>query len=273
MDRLAFEQLISTWLDDRENSDLCRQIDAACADDPACRRLVAEYEKLDSLVRHASDQPLAVDWPAFKAVVSSEIAAATQPDTAAKLDRLLQTALPAVEPQVNWQRFGRRVSQAIDQSVATRRVLRLSRWRAAALAGLAAAAALLLCFGLPLEQAPVAQPSAPSAGVVSGQPQVASERPSHPAETEPPGIHPPKVTIALGEPHEMIAPPAGAAVATAAQPPAAMVRVQVHEEPGQPPALARTASRQGQRTSEPEVFFMLEPPDPTVLASAAGFGY
>jgi hypothetical protein len=271
MDRLAFEQLISTWLDDRENSDLCRQIDAACADDPACRRLVAEYEKLDSLVRHASDQPLAVDWPAFKAVVSSEIAAATQPDTAAKLDRLLQTALPAVEPQVNWQRFGRRVSQAIDQSVATRRVLRLSRWRAAALGGLAAAAALLLWFGLPPEQAPVAQPSAPPAGVVE-QPLVATEQTLLPAAPEP-SARPPKVTIALGEPHEMIAPPAGAAVATAAQPPAAMVRVQVHEEPGQPPALARTASRQGQRTSEPEVFFMLEPPDRTVLASAAGFGY
>ena len=271
MDRLAFEQLISTWLDDRENSDLCRQIDAACADDPACRRLVAEYEKLDSLVRHASDQPLAVDWPAFKAVVSSEIAAATQPDTAAKLDRLLQTALPAVEPQVNWQRFGRRVSQAIDQSVATRRVLRLSRWRAAALGGLAAAAALLLWFGLPPEQAPVAQPSAPPAGVVE-QPLVATEQTLLPAAPEP-SARPPKVTIALGEPHEMIAPPGGAAVATAAQPPAAMVRVQVHEEPGQPPALARTASRQGQRTSEPEVFFMLEPPDRTVLASAAGFGY
>ena len=271
MDRLAFEQLISTWLDDRENSDLCRQIDAACADDPACRRLVAEYEKLDSLVRHASDQPLAVDWPAFKAVVSSEIAAATQPDTAAKLDRLLQTALPAVEPRVNWPRFARRVSQAIDQSAATRRVLRLSRWRAAALGGLAAAAALLLWFGLPPEQAPVAQPSAPPAGVVE-QPLVATEQTLLPAAPEP-SARPPKVTIALGEPHEMIAPPAGAAVATAAQPPAAMVRVQVHEEPGQPPALARTASRQGQRTSEPEVFFMLEPPDRTVLASAAGFGY
>jgi hypothetical protein len=272
MDRLAFEQLISDWLDDRENSELRRLIDAACADDPACRRLVAEYEKLDSLIRQAPVQPLAVDWPAFKAAVSSEIAAFdTEPDTAAKLDRLLQTALPAVEPRVNWPRFARRVSQAIDQSAATRRVLRLSRWRAAALGGLAAAAALLLWFGLPPEQAPVAQPSAPPAGVVE-QPLVATEQTLLPAAPEP-SARPPKVTIALAEPHEMVAPPTKAAGALAGQRRAAMVRVHVHEEPGQPPALARTASRQGQRTSEPEVFFMLEPPDRTVLASAAGFGY
>ena len=273
MDRLAFEQLISDWLDDRENSELRRLIDAACADDPACRRLVAEYEKLDSLIRQAPVQPLAVDWPAFKAAVSSEIAASdTEPDTAAKLDRLLQTALPAVEPQVNWPRFARRVSQAIDQSAATRRALRLSRWRAAALGGLAAAAALLLWFGLPPEQTPVAQPSAPPAGAVSEQPLVATDQTLLPAAPEPSG-RPSKVTIALAEPHEMVAPPTKATGALAGQRRAAMVRVHVHEEPGQPPALARTASRQGQRTSEPEVFFMLEPPDRTVLASAAGFGY
>ena len=273
MDRLAFEQLISDWLDDRENSELRRLIDAACADDPACRRLVAEYEKLDSLIRQAPVQPLAVDWPAFKAAVSSEIAAFdTEPDTAAKLDRLLQTALPAVEPQVNWPRFARRVSQAIDQSAATRRALRLSRWRAAALGGLAAAAALLLWFGLPPEQTPVAQPSAPPAGAVSEQPLVATDQTLLPAAPEPSG-RPSKVTIALAEPHEMVAPPTKATGALAGQRRAAMVRVHVHEEPGQPPALARTASRQGQRTSEPEVFFMLEPPDRTVLASAAGFGY
>jgi len=273
MDRLAFEQLISDWLDDRENSELRRLIDAACADDPACRRLVAEYEKLDSLIRQAPVQPLAVDWPAFKAAVSSEIAASdTEPDTAAKLDRLLQTALPAVEPQVNWPRFARRVSQAIDQSAATRRALRLSRWRAAALGGLAAAAALLLWFGLPPEQKPVAQPSAPPAGAVSEQPLVATDQTLLPAAPEPSG-RPSKVTIALAEPHEMVAPPTKATGALAGQRRAAMVRVHVHEEPGQPPALARTASRQGQRTSEPEVFFMLEPPNRTVLASAAGFGY
>ena len=180
MDRLAFEQLISDWLDDRENSELRRLIDAACADDPACRRLVAEYEKLDSLIRQAPVQPLAVDRPAFKAAVSSEIAAFdTEPDTAAKLDRLLQTALPAVEPRVNWPRFARRVSQAIDQSAATRRVLRLSRWRAAALAGLAAAAALLLWFDS-AEQRP-SRSRAPPAGVVE-QPLVATEQTLLPAE-------------------------------------------------------------------------------------------
>ena len=251
-------------VDDRENLNSAT-IDAAWRT-TRLRRLVAEYESsIRSFEAPFSRSP---STARLQSGGSSEIAAFdTEPDTAAKLDRLLQTALPAVEPRVNWPRFARRVSQAIDQSAATRRVLRLSRWRAAALGGLAAAAALLLWFGLPPEQAPVAQPSAPPAGVVE-QPLVATEQTLLPAAPEP-SARPPKVTIALAEPHEMVAPPTKAAGALAGQRRAAMVRVHVHEEPGQP-HFSRFRRSANIRT---EVFFMLEPPDRTVLASAAGFGY
>lgn len=275
MDRLAIEELISAWLDDRQDLDLRRRIDTACACDPACGRLLADYEKLDALIRQAADRPLVVDWADFKIAVSTKVARSVSGAAdSADVDRFLREALPSIEPRINWDRYARRVSRAVDECTTGGRVLRISHWRTvAAVAGLAAAAAVILWIGLPFGEAPVARPSAAPAVAVSKPPASISEQPSPAAAPTASGVQAPAVANGAAEPDKTVAPAAAPAIASAVHRGPAMVRVRVIEESALPPAVAHAGGRQtGQRTSEPEVFFMLEPPDRSVLASAGGFG-
>lgn len=134
-----FEILISDWLGAPDRHDLCAQIEAACADDPALRRLWLQHQRLDRLVRQALPAPSGVDWDAahgrFTAAVAQE-AAEDQPEA-------LSTALaqlPGVEERVDWERFRDRVSTAVERE---RQGGRRRRWPLVGL-GIAAAVALIL---------------------------------------------------------------------------------------------------------------------------------
>jgi hypothetical protein len=273
MDRLAFEQLISAWLDDRQNLTLRRQIDAACAADPVCRQLLAEYERLDQIICQARSRTPAVRWLNFQHAVSAEIAG-TEPAAAdaPEIDSLLRRALPDIEPQIDWVRFAHRVSSAVNETAGPGRVLRLSRWRPVlAVAGLAAAAAVVLWIGLPLGRAPVPGTVAEPAIVMSEPPAPAmgENPPALPSQA----IEIPTVAVALAEPDTPSTPAPAPAVAAATPKSEAIVHVRVIEETPSAPAVTHADRRPGgQPATEPEVFFMLEPPDRTVLASAAGFG-
>jgi hypothetical protein len=269
MDRLEFEQLVSAWLDNRQDLRLRRRIDAACAADPACGRILAGYDKLDSLIRRAIDQPLAVNWLNFKLVVSTEIArTARRAPEPAELDSFLRDALPSIEPRVNWQCYSQRVSRAVDESVTAGRTLRIPRWRSmAAIAGLAAAAAVILWIGLHFGEAPVAQPRPAPAVALHNPPASAVDRSPTPAPAKP-RVQLPVVAVETSEP---VAPRPAPAIAAAIPYNPAIVHVHVIEEPAPTPALAQvTRHGTAERTSEPEVFFMLEPPSGSAFASAGG---
>ena len=51
MDREAFEQLISEWLDEPQRDDLRVLLEQALADNPAWRDLRREYTQLDRLIK------------------------------------------------------------------------------------------------------------------------------------------------------------------------------------------------------------------------------
>jgi hypothetical protein len=269
MDRLTFEQLVSAWLDDRQNNALRRQIDAACVADPACRRLLAQYEKLEPLLQAAAAEAPRVNWQNFRKAVSTEIAR-TAPTTADSpdLDALLCQALPGIETRVDWEHYARRVSGAVDDATFAGRALRLRRWRPImAVAGLAAAAAIILWIGVRPAGSPVAPPPTGPTVAVSEPRAAANDQPA-PAVT--PAAKPPTVAIRIDLPGE---PSAAPAVAVAAPSSPAVVQVRVIEDASRAPAVAQADRREpGNQVSEPEVFFMLEPPGRTVLASAAGFG-
>ena len=272
MDRLTFEQLVSAWLDDRQDDALRRQIDAACAADPACRRLLAQYEKLEPLLQAAAAEAPRVNWQNLRKAVSTEIARTT-PTTADSpdLDALLCQALPGIETRVDWEHYARRVSGAVDDATLAGRALRLRRWRPImTVAGLAAAAAIILWIGVRPAGSRVAPPPIGPAVAVSEPRAAVNDLPVPAVSPAPSTTEPPTVAIRVDVPGE---PSAAPAVAVAVPSGPAVVQVRVIEDSSRAPAVAQADQREpGNQVSEPEVFFMLEPPGRTVLASAAGFG-
>jgi hypothetical protein len=272
MDRLAFEQLVSAWLDDRQNNALRRQINAACAADPACRRLLAQYEKLEPFLRAAAVEAPRVNWQNFRKAVSTEIAR-TAPTTAdsPELDALLCQALPGIETRIDWEHYARRVSGAVDNATFAGRVLHLRHWRPImAVAGLAAAAAIILWIGIRPAGSRVAPPPTGPAVAVSEPRAAVNIQPAPAVSPAPSATEPPTVAIRVDVPGE---PSAAPVVAVAVPSGPAVVQVHVIEDSSHAPAVAQADRREpADQASEPEVFFMLEPPDRTVLASAAGLG-
>ena len=161
MNRDAFEQLVSAWLDEPERTDLQRQVEEAVRLAPELASVLAEWRRFDEAFRGQAPGMRGIDWTTLTTRISAAIdAAAARTADEDALDTALRD-LPSIEPRVDWPRLHERIVAAVrrsDQGVRRR------RWRVvlgtAAVAGLAAAAALVLTV-LP-------NPSAPplSSGVV-----------------------------------------------------------------------------------------------------------
>ena len=167
MDREAFEQLVSEWLDQPQRDDLRVLLEQALADNPAWVGLRREYTQLDRLIKQATSKMPAVDWPLLKRRIMAELtrAVVSHSDDAA-FDERLRAALPAFEGRVDWRAFGRHLSERIELETHIPRVIRLNRWRGTIAAGvLAAAAALLLMLTPPTAQLP-GRKAEPSPGYV-----------------------------------------------------------------------------------------------------------
>ena len=161
MNRDAFEQLVSAWLDEPGCADLWRQVEEAVRLDPELARVLAEWRRFDDLFRSQAPELRRVDWAKLEGHISMAIdaAPANTPDEDA-LDTALRN-LPSIESRVSWPRLHERIVAALRRS--DQRILR-RRWRmvlgTAAVAGLAAAAALVLTI------LPNPSPAPLSSGVV-----------------------------------------------------------------------------------------------------------
>jgi len=161
MNRDAFEQLVSAWLDEPERTDLQRQVEEAVRLDANLVPVLEQWRRFDEAFSGQARELHGVDWTKLKTRISAAIdaAPANTPDEDA-LDTALRN-LPSIESRVSWPRLHERIVAALRRS--DQHILR-RRWRVvlgtAAVAGLAAAAALVLTI-LP-------NPSAPplSSGVV-----------------------------------------------------------------------------------------------------------
>jgi hypothetical protein len=167
MDREAFEQLVSAWLDQPQRDDLRLQIEAAVAESRELARVRDEWLRLDRLVRSCLPGVDGIDWRRLQ----EHIAAALAPDAAdTALDEQLRR-FTDVGQRVDWPRLRQRISQAIGSSAEKPTVIRFPLRRAAASIVLAAAAAaLLLVFILPAE--PRTAPVSFAQARVVGGPQV-----------------------------------------------------------------------------------------------------
>jgi len=233
MDRAAFEQLVSEWLDDPGRLELRAQLEAAIATDPELARVRNEYVELDALLRRTPDALCNVDWGGLRAqaIAAAEGVAGSEMD-AELFDAHLRAALPGIDERVDWRRLRARLSNAVDSATAGPPVPRVIRWRAAGTAvALAAAAVLMLMVRYPTEVLTPDEPAPPAARVVV-----------------------------------KVLPPAG--VDEDADPGGAIVHLTVHEEP-QPGGTSAARDDQTTSPTEPELYFLLEPP---VVASAGSFG-
>jgi hypothetical protein len=146
MDREAFEQLVSEWLDQPERADLRARIEAAVVESPAFGRVRDEWLRFDRLIRGAGLHTGRVDWPHFRLRIAERLESAHGD---AALDERLRT-LTAVERRVDWPHLRRRISAVLAGVDGGRAAPRIPLRRlGAGLALLATAAALVLMFALP----------------------------------------------------------------------------------------------------------------------------
>lgn len=173
MDRERFEQLVSQWLDQRDDAALWAEIERGAADSAELAALLAQWQSLDRLIRAGLTMTQQIAWERLGARLRAAVAAAgpatvaqipgdANDPTGAALDRAL-AALPGIEQRVDWARYGERVAAAVreDPGQAERRrgdrrdqvaprVIRFPLRRVAlGLLGAAAAAAILLALFLP----------------------------------------------------------------------------------------------------------------------------
>jgi hypothetical protein len=152
----------------------------------------------------------------------------------ASLDETLRS-LPGVEHSVEWAEFHRRVAQAIDTRVAKPTILRRLGWRVPTVAGmLAAAAAVVLMLSSPSIQPIRLAPSA-----------------------------------AAGSVFMAVLPPGGAPAVNFTG--RSVARVAVIADPDLDAAVrAEAQAAASAEPSEPEVYFIMEPPDPLLAMVPAG---
>lgn len=156
----AFEQLVSEWLDDRENAELRRRIDAAMADDASLARLLDEWERFDAVLRANAPEAGGVDWTHQQALVGEAVNDAARDD---RLDTLLDS-LPGVDGRVDWDRLASRISGRVHTERRPNH-----RWRRAGgiFAGVAVAAAVGLFAILPYATTPTAGPPVANLSVLA----------------------------------------------------------------------------------------------------------
>jgi len=139
MDREAFEQLVSAWLDQPERPELRARIDAALAETPELGGVLAAWLRLDELVHSATPPVAGLDWSQVRRRIAAGVDEAVADD---ELDRRLRT-LTGVETFVDWPRLRERISTAAHAAGGRRRRVRFPLRRVAAGLGIAAAAAAL----------------------------------------------------------------------------------------------------------------------------------
>lgn len=173
MNREAFEQLVCAWLDARHDAELRARIDAAVAAEPEWKPLLAEWERLDALLRRGFPAPRGVEWPALRGRIAArttgpgrcpgphEVTTAAPGDArGAALDAAL-AALADVDRRVDWPRLHTRIVRAVTGVSGERHGgPRRRRWLVTLAAGLAAAATVLLALR------PTAGPLPPGRGLV-----------------------------------------------------------------------------------------------------------
>jgi hypothetical protein len=164
MDREAFEQLVSTWLDEPEREDLHARIDAAVAGSAELAQLREAWLRLDRLVRQGAAGVERVDWERLRSRI---VAAAETGDALSEGVR----DLTDIEQQVDWPRLQRRIAEAVAVAAgappavenqqptsgeapdATPHVIRFPfRRTAGVVAMLGAAAAVVLMLTLPAQR-------------------------------------------------------------------------------------------------------------------------
>lgn len=159
MDREAFEQLVSEWLDTPARGDLRARIDAALAAEPALAELFEQWRRLDGVFRENLPQLPSVKWPRLARRISRAVD--REAEDAHGVDEVLRR-LPGIDRRVDWQRVGNRIADAVAREAAKSR--RAGGWRrfcriAGGVAAVATVAAVLV-----LSVMPNARPERPSAG-------------------------------------------------------------------------------------------------------------
>jgi hypothetical protein len=143
MDRAAFEQLVSEWLDQPERDDLRTKVTAAAAQSSELERLKNEWVRLDQLVRNTPAGVDSIDWTAFQERIGQRLDADD-----ARLDERLRK-LTSPEQHVHWTRLRERIIQAVDHAAEPPPLIQFPlRRTATALALIGAAAALVLMVTL-----------------------------------------------------------------------------------------------------------------------------
>lgn len=164
MNREAFEQLVSAWLDEPQREDLKAALERAAAGSEELAHLLDQWRRLDQLIRAPALAPSRVDWQRLRERIVAAVrqgrtagiptgAELASGDDDGGVDRAL-AVLPGIEPRVDWERLRQRISQSVAAARSVRpvkrpRMIRLVGWPLAAGLGVAVAAAALLLTVLP----------------------------------------------------------------------------------------------------------------------------
>ncbi len=139
--RDEFEQLLSDWLDNPHDRDLCERLDAALAADPGLRSLSDQHQTIMSIL---ATPELPVDWDALRAAIRSAIAAEAARSHGASDDDALDAALARyrrIDDRVLWPRLQERISTRV--AAERRPSLARRRWWLTVGASVTSAAAVL----------------------------------------------------------------------------------------------------------------------------------
>jgi hypothetical protein len=148
MDREAFEQLVSQWLDDPAHDGLRAQIEQALAEHPEWGGSQRALEALQTALRAAELKSMTrVNWPALRTRIMHVLATDGPVETTDGADDRLDPFLRGLrtpEARVDWRRFRERVAAQVRKEAEQARVIRLPLRRWGAIAVVAAAAVILV---------------------------------------------------------------------------------------------------------------------------------
>jgi len=221
MDREAFEQLVSDWLDRPDDVELRRRIARAIEATPELAEVRDQWRRLHALLQAEPTVLRNIRWERFHGHVHAAVSDEDGSSSGAPLDAMLQS-LPGVADRVDWQRQRQRIANEI-----TRETLQPSRSRvrwprflaAAGVFAAAAAVVLLVLYGEgPRRETTTTVPGRATVTIASAARQplppasraVAYARVT-PAEngaaTPPPAERPPELFLMIGPPQTSMASP------------------------------------------------------------------
>lgn len=158
MDCEAFEQLVSEWLDHRDDLLLRARIDAAIGDDPTLREVLDAALRLDDLLRGGGVGGIEprVRWDRFAARIRDRLDQSVAADTRRDdLEHVLSGATQ-VDERVDWPRLAGRIGDELRRDAGARRRV-AGGWTIFATTAVAAAV-ILAVMSLPSRSSPVTRP-------------------------------------------------------------------------------------------------------------------